>query len=183
MFEFDEKQLTLDLLNLKTPVIEVREEISYNVYNRIEFSLTYLRTKNSPDIEIVISSHEGMLAASLDLYDMLRLYKGIKTGIVEHQAASMAAILLQACDIRKCALHATLLIHCVSMGWVRFDQLTDRKKLNQLRRDLTLDQSRLEVIVAAHTGKSLKAVRRKMNENKMMTAEEALEFGLIDGII
>ena len=54
----------------------------------------------------------------MDAYDMLKYYKGKKTGIVVGFAMSMAAILLQTCDERKAYRHAGILIHHIAQGSV-----------------------------------------------------------------
>lgn len=104
-------------------------------------------------------------------------------GTVISGASSMAAIILQVCKIRKCARHAGVLIHHIYRRNISLDVLNDDDKLKTLKEDMQKTQQRLYDILTTRTGKTLEEIRDECKKDKMMQAEEALAFGLIDEII
>jgi ATP-dependent protease ClpP protease subunit len=149
----------------------------------IENSIAYLRTRNNPPLQIVIDSGGGSVAAGLDIYDLIRLYPGETFGIVYSRASSMATIVLQACTKRQCARHAEILIHHVSRKSVSLDSLKNPAKLSEIIQDMEKDQSRLYKILCDKTEKSEADIASECEKDTPMSAEDALEFRLIDEII
>ncbi|MDP3645756.1 MAG: ATP-dependent Clp protease proteolytic subunit, partial [bacterium] len=132
-----------------------------------------------------IRSEGGEIAAGLDIYDEIRLYRGETRGIVMGFAQSMGAIILQACTHRVAARHAEVLIHNNTM----IRQLTDRDvrrrgdPLADVRRDLLLLRHSTDDIFVRSTGRTKKEIRAQCKLGRPMTAEEALKFGLLDELI
>lgn len=174
-------QTQLELLNQST--IDLGGEVDEDMILYVREALLRLTVKGSPSITVLITSRGGSVEVGLDIYDALRLYTGEKTGIVLGFAKSMAVLILQACEKRKCMRHATLLIHHISRREVSLDILRDPIKLKEVRDDLEASQSRLYVILGARTCKTVDVIREECAKERDMTAEEALAFGLVDEVI
>jgi ATP-dependent protease ClpP protease subunit len=119
---------------------------------------------------------------------MLRLYRGKKTGVVVCYARSVAAVILQACDLRHCPRHSKVLIHHVSAGEfmqesISLDFLSTRKNVENLISEMSADQRQLYRILCARTGRKVAEVKRACQKNKDFSAEEAKKFGLIDEVV
>ncbi|MFA7169922.1 MAG: ATP-dependent Clp protease proteolytic subunit [Candidatus Paceibacterota bacterium] len=169
---------------LEKNILEITDEkINAETFYHVCESVFALIAKGSPDIEIIITSGGGSVEPGLAIYDLLRLYKGKKTGIVVGYAHSMAAIILQACEVRKACKHAELLIHNIRRNDVSLDVLRDSEKLSKLREEMEKDQKKHYEILSERTGRSIEEICRKCEEEIKLDANEAKEFGLIDEII
>jgi ATP-dependent Clp protease protease subunit len=171
------------LLKQKPPRIELANNVEGPMYTQVGQSLAFLRGHGSPELQIAISSGGGDVDIGLDIYDMIRLYPSKTTGLVINRAASMAAIILQACTVRQCAPHASILIHHISRRSVTLDQLRDSKKLKELRDDMEKSQDRLYKILQERTGQPLHKIKSVCAKDEYMDARAALKFGLIDNIV
>lgn len=165
------------------PVLYITGDVEGKMYERVAVALAFLATKGSPDIDVVIDSNGGSVATGLDIYDLIRLYKGKTVGTVISRAASMGAIILQACGVRKCALHAEILIHHISRKSVGLDTLKSKKQHKKLVREMEVDQQRQYDILVKKTGQSKKKIVITCKLDKFMSAEEAKSFGLIDEVV
>lgn len=182
MFQFDGiDEIRLGLLDKNILHLSGSVDNDMSVY--VGEAMARLAIRDCPDVEIIIASKGGDFESGLDIYDALRLYPSHKTGIVHMQASSMAAIILQACEVRKCARHSYLLIHHISRETVSLDVLRNPEKLAKTVDDMEKRQERLYQILSQRTGKDKETIRKVCEEDRLMTAEEALEFGLIDEII
>lgn len=172
-----------DSIKSITPTLYITSTVDGDLYTKVARAIAYLNTKSSPDIDVVIDSSGGSVDYGLDIYDVLRLYKGKKRGLVVCKAASMAAIILQVCDVRRCAQHAGVLIHHVSRRDVSLDELTSKRKLNALIDRLKLQQEKLYRILVEKTGKTRAQIVRACSKDEFMNPTQALDFGLIDEIV
>jgi ATP-dependent Clp protease protease subunit len=172
-----------DMSLLKKNVIDIVGNIDFKTAAHVRECLSILVGRGSPDITLVITSSGGDVDIGLNIYDMLRLYPGKKTGKVIGFAKSMAVIILQVCDIRKCAMHASILIHHISRSNVSLNVLTNPDRLQKTRDELTKKQGYCNNILSEKTKQSVKKLKQACEEEKDMTAEEAKEFGLVDEII
>jgi ATP-dependent Clp protease protease subunit len=170
-------------LDLPKPELYIAGDINRDMFSWVARALVHLRSKGSPEIDVVIDTPGGDTDAGLDIYDALRLYTGKKTAIVLDQAASMGAIILQACEVRKCAKHAGVLIHFVSRRSVSLGEISTQKGWKKILGNLREVQARLYIILEKATKKSRTAIIKECRKDKSMKAEEALEFGLVDEII
>ena len=173
------------LLDKRT--LDLNGRIEGDMVMYVREALMMLTGLGSPEIEVRISSSGGNCHAGFDIYDLLRLYKGKKTGVVVCYSRSMAVIILQACDIRCCARHAKILIHHPSARDNReeplnIDFLSTEKSVRKLVSDMRRDQNRIYQVLK-RCGQTAKAIRRVCLKDEDMSAEEAKEFGLIDKII
>lgn len=170
-------------LRLPHPRMELASDVGGQMFTQVGQSLAYLRGRGSPALEVTINSGGGDVDAGLDIYDMLRSYPGKTTGVVIGRAASMAAIILQACTVRHCTQHAHVLIHHISRRSVTLDQLRNSKRLKTLREEMEESQNRLYKILVERTGQPIKRIRDVCAKDTYMSAHEALRFRLIDKIV
>jgi ATP-dependent Clp protease, protease subunit len=138
--------------------------------------------KGSPPITLIITSPGGSVNLGLDICDGLRSYAGETTAIVYGYAESMAAVVLQACKKRIAMRHSHILVHHISTTQINLDILRDKRKINEVRKNLERDQKRLYKILTDRTGRSVEAIKEACSKDQFMSAEEALAFGLIDEI-
>ncbi len=171
------------LLELPAPILVLNGKVDKGMYEFTASSLAFLTVKGSPALEVVVDSGGGDVKAGLDIYDQLRLYTGAKRCVIKCVSASMAAVFMQACEVRACARHAGILIHHVSRNSVSLDELTNAKRLAKVIDNMKRDQDRLYAILSLRSGKNTRIIKKRCEEDRFMTSEEALEFGLIDQIV
>ncbi len=167
---------------LKHKVVMIEGEVNLEMLESVRQSLILLLAAGSPDVEVRITSDGGATRVSLQICDLLRSYQGKKTGVVYAFARSAGATILQACDDRVCLPHSVVLIHHVLVQQVSLDDLLDKRRLDKLKQLMLADQGTLYRLLVTRTGRSIAEVRAICKKNRDMTAEEALEFGLIDRI-
>lgn len=138
-------------IQLKEPIIYIAEDTEPPLYKKVALAFAYLVTKGSPDLKIIIDSNGGSTSVGLDIYDLIRLYPGKTTGLVISKAASMAAIILQACKVRTCAIHAEVLIHHISRRSVSLDTLVSPSQRKKLVTGMKLIQQQQYKILMART--------------------------------
>ena len=134
------------------------------------------------DIQIYINSPGGSFTALTAVYDTLQYVRPEIQTICMGQAASAAAVLLAAgTKGKRFALqNSRILIHQPSGGTEGAQQISDldiQAKEIQRMRDLE------EEILARHTGQSIETVRADIERDKIFTAEQAKEYGLVDEVI
>lgn len=171
------------LLKAPVPVIDIVGEVNSKMFSYVRGAIMYLRSRGNPEVHVTITSPGGDVDAGLDIYDLFRLYEGKKIMTVHDKAASMGAMILQAGDVRQCALHAHVLIHHISRGNVTLDLLRSKKKLAEMIQSMEQSQRRLYAILSDRTGKTVPEIRRECAKDQFMDAEEARHFGLIDEIV
>lgn len=167
---------------LKRRVVLIEGSVDHEMLQSVRQSLLILESDGSPDIEVRITSNGGVTRISLQICDLLRRYKGKKTGVVYAHARSAGTTILQACDDRVCLPHSMVLIHHVLVDEFSLDDLLSKRRMDNLRRLMLADQKTLYRVLVARTGRSISEVRAACKKDRDMTAEEALAFGLIDRI-
>lgn len=157
-------------------------------------SLVYLnaRSKNDP-IELHITSTGGGARQGLDLCDKIRLSDAPVIGIVSGVANSIAAVVLQACYIRKIARNSIIGVHNVSKDSVKLSMLDpdeknlwgaeDWEKIKELLAPGFEVERKIIKIFAERTKRKPIEIIHALNKEKDFRAEEALEFGLVDEVI
>lgn len=157
-------------------------------------SLTYLnaRSKNDP-IELYITSTGGGARQGLDLCDKIRLSDAPVIGIVSGVANSIAAVVLQACHVRKIARNSVIGVHNISKDSIKLFMLDPDEKnpygiedLEKIKTSLAPGfevQRKIIKILAERTKRDPIEIIHVLNKEKDFRAEEALEFGLVDEVI
>lgn len=168
---------------LKNRIIDLKGEMENEMADYVRECLKILKSENNPDIIVEISSGGGSVRVGLTIYDMLRLYPGKKTGKVIGAAHSMAAVVLQACNKRLCAKHAQMMIHHISQSSVSLDTLRSKKRIKETLDSMEEDQKFIYEVLCKSTGQNRATIKKVCSEEKYMTAEEAMQFGLVDKVI
>ena len=133
------------------------------------------------DITIYINSPGGSFTALMAIYDTMQFVRPDIQTVVLGQAASAAAVLLAAgTKGKRLALpNARLLIHQPATEGT-YGQVSDLEiQANEIQRVRRL----METTLAKHTGKSEEEVRQDVERDKILTADQALEYGIIDQVL
>jgi ATP-dependent Clp protease protease subunit len=166
---------------LKDNIIFLGSEINDHVANMIAAQMLFLEA-NDPDKEIslYINSPGGSVTAGLAIYDTMHFIRNEITCICIGQAASMAAVLLAAGSPgRRMALpNARVMIH-QPLGGVQ-GQASD---IEIQAREILRFKGLLSKIIAQASGKDPEQVERDSDRDFIMTAAEALEYGIIDRVV
>ena len=166
---------------LKEQVIFVVGPVDDQVANLVVAQMLFLESENpDKDISIYINSPGGSVTAGLAIYDTMQFVKPEISTICVGQAASMGALLLAAGTTGKrfCLPHSRIMIHQPLGGFQ--GQASD---IDIHAREILDLKARLNRILAHHTGQDLETVERDTDRDKFMSAESALEYGLIDDVL
>lgn len=168
---------------LKDRVILLEGEVNDYMANLIVAQLLYLESEDSDkDISLYINSPGGSVTAGMAIYDTVQFIKPEITTIVMGQACSMGSLLAQsgAPGKRMMLPHARHMIHQPSGG--ARGQATDM--LIQVNEILAMKKSLTEIYVRHNSvGKTYDVLAADMERDYFMSAQEALDYGLIDKIV
>ncbi len=166
---------------LNDRIIFLSDEVNDLTSSLIVAQMLYLESVDpDKDISFYINSPGGSVTAGMAIYDTMQFVKCDVTTICIGMAASMGAFLLAAgTKGKRLALpHSEIMIHQPSGG--AQGQCSDIK----IRADLLLrTRDTLNRILADRTGKPVEVIERDTERDNFMTADQALEYGLIDRII
>jgi ATP-dependent Clp protease protease subunit len=166
---------------LRDRIIFLGTPIDDQIANLVVAELLHLESDEpDKDISIYINSPGGSIYAGLTIYDAMQFVRpDIQTTCVG-VAMSMAALLLAGgTKGKRGALpNAKILIHQLSAGFE--GQATD---IEIQAREIISVKRRLEEIFAEHTGQPLERVSADMERDYFLTAEEALDYGIIDRVV
>ena len=165
---------------LKDRIIFLSGEINDNVASIIVSELLYLDAQNHEDIFLYINSPGGSVTSGLAIYDTMNYIKSDVRTIVIGMAASMGAFLLSSGTKgkRSALKNAEVMIHQVLGG--AQGQATDIKIAAE---HILKIKKKLNKILASNTGQDIAKVTEDCERDNYMSANEALEYGLIDEII
>ncbi|MDT0202791.1 ATP-dependent Clp protease proteolytic subunit [Nocardioides sp. AE5] len=163
-------------------IIFLGTPISDDVANAVMAQLLSLESMDPDrDISLYINSPGGSFTALTAIYDTMRFIKPDVQTVCLGQAASAAAVLLAAgAPGKRLALpNARILIHQPYTEGTG-GQISDLEiQANEIIRMREL----LESMIADHSGKAIEDVSRDIERDKILTAEAAVEYGLIDAIL
>ncbi len=166
---------------LRERIIFLGTEIDDDVANSIVAQLLLLDSENSEkDIMLYINSPGGVITAGMAIYDTMKLIKSDVSTICLGDAASMGAFLLSAgTKGKRLALpNARVMIH-QPLGGAK-GQATD---IEIEAREILRMKSMLNTLLAEHTSQTFETIQKDTERDNFMTAQQALEYGLIDKII
>ena len=149
--------------------------------NVIQAQLLFLDSSDpGKDVSIYINSPGGSVYAGLGIYDTMQYISSDVATICTGMAASMAAVLLVAGEKgKRFALpHSRVMIH-QPMGGAQ-GQASD---IEITAREIQKLKKELYTIIADHSGQQFEKVERDSDRDYWMTAQEALDYGLIDNIL
>lgn len=162
-------------------IIFLGTEVNDYTANVIQAQLLYLDSADpGKDVSIYINSPGGSVYAGLGIYDTMQYIQSDVTTICTGMAASMAAVLLVAGEKGKrfALKHSRVMIH-QPMGGAQ-GQATD---MEITVREIKKLKSELYHIIADHSGQPFEKVEKDSDRDYWMTAEEALEYGMIDRVL
>ena len=166
---------------LNDRIIFLGEQIDDNVATSVVAQLLHLESADpEKDISLYINSPGGSVTAGLAILDTMNFIKPDVSTICMGCCASMAAVLLSAGakGKRLCLPNSMVLIHQPSGG------AQGQQTEIQIVADFMLKtRKRLNQILADNTGQSLEAIQRDTERDNYMTAQQALEYGLVDRIV
>ena len=166
---------------LNDRIVMLSEEVNSTTASLVVAQLLYLEAQDpDKDIQFYINSPGGSVTDGMAIYDTMQYIKCDVSTICIGMAASMGAFLLSSgAKGKRLALpNAEIMIHQPSAG--AKGQITDMAI--HLKR-LEVVKSRMNRILSENTGKSIETVTADCERDNFMTAQEALEYGLIDKVI
>ena len=160
-------------------IIFVGTEIDNDVANIVQAQLLYLQSlDDKADISLYLNTPGGIVSAGLGIYDTMQLIKPNVNTICTGLAASMGSILLVAGKERSILPHAKVMIHQPLGGTVgqASDILIEAEEIKKCRDELCN-------ILAEHTKQPFDHVFQDMDRDHWFTAQEAIDYGLVDKIL
>ncbi|MFE8696569.1 ATP-dependent Clp endopeptidase proteolytic subunit ClpP [Cytobacillus sp. FJAT-53684] len=166
---------------LKDRIIMLGSAIDDNVANSIVAQLLFLEAENpEKDITLYINSPGGSITAGMAIYDTMQYIKADVSTICTGMAASMGAFLLAAGEKGKRYVlpNSEVMIH-QPLGGAQ-GQATE---IEIAAKRILFLRDKLNTILSERTGQPLEVIARDTDRDNFMTAEKALEYGLVDKII
>ena len=166
---------------LKDRIIFLGEEVTDVSANIVVAQLLFLEAEDpGKDIQLYINSPGGSVTAGMAIYDTMNYIKSDVSTICIGMAASMGAFLLSGgTKGKRFALpNAEIMIHQPSGG--SRGMASDMKIVAD---QILKTKQKLNEILAKNTGKPIDVIERDTDRDNYMTAQEAIEYGLIDSII
>jgi ATP-dependent Clp protease protease subunit len=166
---------------LKDRIIFIGSQITDEVANAVVAQLLFLQSEDhKADIHMYINSPGGSISAGLAIYDTMQFVECPVATYCVGQAASMGAVLLAAgaAGKRKALPNSRIMIHQPLAGaeGTAEDIIIHAKEFIKVK-------ERLNRILLKHTGHPLEKIEQDTDRDRFMSAEEALEYGLIDHVI
>ncbi|MCX8616848.1 ATP-dependent Clp endopeptidase proteolytic subunit ClpP [Gilliamella sp. B2923] len=165
---------------LKERVIFLTGQVEDNMANLIIAQMLFLEAENpEKDIYLYINSPGGVVTAGMAIYDTMQFIKPDVSTICLGQACSMGSLLLTAGakGKRYCLPNARVMIHQPLGGFQ--GQASDIQIHAQ---EILQVKSRLNNILAFHTGQDISVIEKDTDRDNFMSAERAVEYGLVDAI-
>ena len=166
---------------LKDRLVFVVGPVEDHMANLVVAQLLYLESENADkDIHLYINSPGGIVTAGLSVYDTMQFVNCDVSTICVGQAASMGALLLAGgTKGKRFALpHSRIMVHQPSAGYQ--GQATD---ISIHANEVLELKARLNEIMAKHTGQSVEKIEKDLERDNFMSAEKALEYGLVDTVL
>lgn len=166
---------------LKDRIIFLGEEVNETTASLVVAQLLFLESEDpGKDIHLYINSPGGMVTAGLAIYDTMQYIKCDASTICIGMAASMGAFLLAggAKGKRLALPNAEIMIHQPSGG--AKGQATE---IQIAAENILKTKKKLNEILAANTGKPYDVIAADTERDHYMSAQEAMEYGLIDNVI
>ena len=165
---------------LKERIIFVVGPIDDNVANLVVAQMLFCESENADkDIQLYINSPGGSVTAGLAIYDTMQFVNCEVSTLCVGQAASMGAFLLAGGQKGKryCLPNSRVMIHQPSGG--SQGQASDIEIQAQ---EILFLRNRMNEIMASNTGRSVDELARDTERDNFMTAQDALDYGMIDKI-
>ncbi|KIX02905.1 ATP-dependent Clp endopeptidase, proteolytic subunit ClpP [Rhinocladiella mackenziei CBS 650.93] len=177
---------TTDLFSrlLKERIVTVYGEVDDRMAATVTASLLYLESESDRPISMYINSPGGSVTAGLSIYDCMNYIVPEVSTLVLGQAASMGSLLLAggAPGKRYCLPHSSIMLHQPSGGHygTAADIAIHAKEILRIRTQLNKIYERH---LAGKKKMSVEEIEKMMERDYFLSAEEALELGVIDEIL
>jgi len=166
---------------LEDRIVFLQGTIDDHTANLVVAQLLFLESKDpEQDIQLFINSPGGVITAGLAIYDTMQYIRCDVSTICVGQAASMGTVILAAGTKGKRLALPNSRIHLHQPLGGAQGQAVDVKIQAE---ELIKIRDRINRILSEHTGQPLEKIERDTDRDFYMSAEEALEYGLIDEII
>lgn len=166
---------------LKERVIFLTGQVEDQMANLIVAQLLFLESESpDKDIYIYINSPGGSVTAGMAIYDTLKFIKPDVSTVCMGQACSMGAFLLSAGTKGKrfCLPSARVMIHQPLGG---FQGQASDIQIHAM--EILKIKERLNQLLSDHTGQPLERIERDTDRDNFMSADQAVEYGLVDAIL
>jgi ATP-dependent Clp protease protease subunit len=166
---------------LKERVIFLVGQVEDYMANLVVAQLLFLESENpDKDIHLYINSPGGSVTAGMSIYDTMQFIKPDVSTMCIGQAASMGALLLAggAANKRYCLPHSRVMIHQPLGGFQ--GQASD---FDIHAREILAIRDRLNKILAHHTGQPLEKIQQDTDRDNFLSAQQAVDYGLIDMVL
>ena len=166
---------------LKERVIFIVGPIEDQMANLVVAQLLFLESENpDKDIHLYINSPGGSVTAGLSIYDTMQFIKPEVSTMCEGQAASRGAFFLRggAKGKRLILPNARTMIHQPSGG--AQGQASD---IEIQAKEILFLRERLNRMLSEHTGQPIDVIERDTERDRFMSAEQSVEYGLVDKVI
>jgi ATP-dependent Clp protease protease subunit len=167
---------------LKDNIIFLGRPVDDDVASLIIAQMLFLEAENpEKDISLYINSPGGSVSAGLAIYDTMQYIKPDVSTYCVGQAASMAAVLFAAGSKGKRTLlpNSRVLIHQPLISGLQGQQ----SDIEIHAKDMLMMRDRLDEILAYHTGRSKEEIHRDTERDRILSAKEAVEYGLADRVM
>ncbi|MFN0263471.1 ATP-dependent Clp protease proteolytic subunit [Tepidamorphus sp. 3E244] len=166
---------------LKERIVFITGPVEDHMASLYVAQMLFLESENpKKEISVYINSPGGVVTSGLAMYDTMQFIRPPVATLCVGQAASMGSLLLTAGakDMRSALPNARVMLHQPSGGFQ--GQASDIERHAQ---DIIKIKRRLNEIYVKHTGQDYETIEKTLDRDHFMTAQEALEFGLIDQVI
>jgi ATP-dependent Clp protease protease subunit len=172
--------------DIETQMMKRREiflwgEVSDESAESIVKKIIYFDGQNTDDITLYLNSPGGTITSGMAIYDAMQYAQSDIRVICMGQAASMGAVLLCAGTKGKRSAweNARIMIHQPLIAGNFYGPASD---IQIQAEDIIRVRQRLNEILAHHSGKSIKKIEEDTDRDYFMSAQDALEYGLIDEV-
>ena len=166
---------------LKERVVFLVVPVNEASANLVVAQLLFLESENAEkDIHLYINSPGGVVSAGLAIYDTMQYIKPDISTLCIGQAASMGALLLTsgAKGKRYCLPNSRVMIHQPLGGFQ--GQASD---IEIHAKEILYLKSRLNEIMAHHTGQPVAEIEKDTDRDNFLSAEESVKYGLVDAVL
>ncbi|MGI9524549.1 MAG: ATP-dependent Clp protease proteolytic subunit [Hyphomicrobiaceae bacterium] len=166
---------------LKERIIFVTGPIEDHMAASICMQLLYCESENpTKEISMYINSPGGVVTSGMAIYDTMQFIRPPVATLCIGQAASMGSLLLTAGapGMRFALTNARIMVHQPSGGFS--GQASD---IERHAEDIIKMKRRLNEVYVRHTGQPYEMIERTLDRDYFMTADQALEFGLVDKVL
>ncbi|ASY62371.1 ATP-dependent Clp protease proteolytic subunit [Sinorhizobium sojae CCBAU 05684] len=166
---------------LKERIIFLTGPVEDHMATLVCAQLLFLEAENpKKEIALYINSPGGVVTAGMAIYDTMQFIKPAVSTLCIGQAASMGSLLLAAGhkDMRFATPNSRIMVHQPSGGFQ--GQASD---IERHARDIIKMKRRLNEVYVRHCGRTYEEVEQTLDRDHFMSADEALDWGLIDKVI